>query len=240
MNCGVGLLIGYDCSKALAPRQVITGGDCEPNAIKTDLGWSIVGSASQCVNSKDVTGLCHHISVMELPPVMPADVVRALESDFSDTSPGEKSISQVDIQFLQVLKGRIQQNERDHLEMPLPFKARPHLPDNKKLALVRLKHLKGKLDRDPNFKNNYVKFMEGVFKDGDAERADNKPESGSVWHVLHQGVYHPRKPDNFRVVFDCSAKYEGTALNDHLLTGPDLTNGLTGVLCRFCKNTQLL
>ncbi|KAJ8381206.1 hypothetical protein SKAU_G00019840, partial [Synaphobranchus kaupii] len=30
--------------------------------------------------------------------------------------------------------------------------------------------------------------------------------------------------------------YDGTALNDHLLTGPDLTNGLTGVLCRFRKH----
>lgn len=43
-----------------------------------------------------------------------------------------------------------------------------------------------------------------------------------------------------RVVFDCSAKYEGTALNDHLLAGPDLTNGLTGVLCRFCKHSIAL
>lgn len=27
MDCGVGLLIGYDCSRALAPREVFTGGD---------------------------------------------------------------------------------------------------------------------------------------------------------------------------------------------------------------------
>lgn len=190
----------------------------------------------QSVNSKDVTGLCNRISVRELPPVTPAAVIRALESDFADTNPGEKSISQEDIQFLQILKGTIQQNERNHLEMPLPFKARPCLPDNKKLALVRLRHLKRKFDRDPKFKNGYVNFMEGVFKDGEAEEADNKPEPGNMWYIPHQGVYHPRKPDKIRVVFDCSSKYEGTALNDHLLTGPDLTNGLTRVLCRFRKH----
>ena len=65
MDCGVGLVIGYDCSRALVPRQVIAGGDYEPYAIKTDLGWSIVGSASQCLNSKDVTSLCHRISARE-------------------------------------------------------------------------------------------------------------------------------------------------------------------------------
>lgn len=71
--------------------------------------------------------------------------------------------------------------------MPLPFKVRPYLPDNKKLALVRLKHLKRKLDRDPKFKDDYVRFMEGVFKDGDAERADKRPET----HGIH-GTFHTK------------------------------------------------
>ncbi|XP_073732301.1 uncharacterized protein [Misgurnus anguillicaudatus] len=236
MDCGVGLLIGYDCSRALAPRQVITGGDYEPYAIKTDLGWSIVGSTSQCLNSKDVTGLCHRVSVRELPSIAPSAAIKALELDFADTRTGEKSISQEDIQFLEILKRDMHQNDRGHLEMPLPFKVRPYLPDNKKLAQVRLKHLKRKFDKDLKFQHDYVKFMEGVFKDGDAEKAELQPEAGHVWYIPHQGVYHPKKPGKIRVVFDCSARYEGTALNDHLLTGPDLTNGLTGVLCRFRKH----
>lgn len=164
MNCGARLLIGYNCSRALIPRKVVAGGDYEPYAIKTDLGWSIVRSAPQHLNAKDVTGLCHRVSVRELPPLTPSSVIKALESDFADTKSGDKSISQEDICFLQILKEGIQQNEHGNLEMPLPFKVRPYLPDNKKLALAQLKHLKRKLDRDPWFKTDYVRFMEGVMQ----------------------------------------------------------------------------
>lgn len=45
LNCEVGLLIGYNCPRALAPRQTILGGDDEPHAVQTDLGWSIVASS---------------------------------------------------------------------------------------------------------------------------------------------------------------------------------------------------
>lgn len=67
------------------------------------------------------------------------------------------------------------------------------------------------------------------------EELDKSP----VWYIPHHGMYHPQKPRKIRVVFDCSAKYEGVSLNDHLLTGAELTNTLVRVLCRFRKNVQL-
>ena len=64
----------------------------------------------------------------------------------------------------------------------------------------------------------------------DGELATN---DGKVWYIPHHGVYHPKKPDKIRVVFDCSATLLGESLKRHLLPGRDLTNGLVGVLCRF-------
>ena len=60
--------------------------------------------------------------------------------------------------------------------------------------------------------------------------------NGRSWYIPHHGVYHPKKPTKMCVVFDCSAKYKGESLNNHLLQGSDLTNQLLGVLCRFRQN----
>lgn len=56
---------------------------------------------------------------------------------------------------------------------------------------------------------------------------------GKINYVPHNGIYHPKKPSQMRVVFDCSAMYKGTSLNKNLLPGPDMTNSLTSVLGRF-------
>ena len=60
-----------------------------------------------------------------------------------------------------------------------------------------------------------------------------KRSNGAVWYLPHHGVTHPRKPGKLRVVFDCSARYQGTSLNDRVHKGPDLTNKLVGVLLMF-------
>ena len=118
--------------------------------------------------------------------------------------------------------------------MPLLFKERPVLPDNHSMALTRLEHLKRKFLKDSRYKEDYVKFMNEVLSRGDAEEAPMLAQQGVKWYIPHHGVYHPKK-NKIRVVLDCSARFKGTSLNDHLLSGPDLTNSLGGVLCRFRK-----
>lgn len=239
-DCEVGLLIGYSCPKALAPKQVILGGDDEPYAVHTDLGWSIVGRLSSHHESQCFNTICHRVSIKELPPVTPADVIKVLESDFKDAGEDNKTVSQDDILFLTKLQQGIRKNDHGHYEMPLPFKERPHLLNNKQLAIVRLNHFKRKLLKDERYKEHYVRFMEEVIEKGDAEEVHDEGKDGEKWYILHHGVYHPKKPDKLRVVFDCSAKYQGTNLNDYLLQGPDLMNMLTGILVRFRQHPVAL
>ena len=60
------------------------------------------------------------------------------------------------------------------------------------------------------------------------------------WYLPHFGLYYPKKKDKIRVVFDAAAESNGMSFNKLLLSGPDLTNNLLGVLLRFCKDPVAL
>lgn len=57
-------------------KQVISVEDHKPYAVKTHLGWIIVGSITPHACSRDVTGFCHRISVKDLPAITPASVIK--------------------------------------------------------------------------------------------------------------------------------------------------------------------
>lgn len=167
----------------------------------------------------------------------PEDVLKVLESDFSERLGEEANLSQEDLRFLTKMKEEIRHKEDGHLEMPLPFKqSRPELPNNKPCAVQRLMCLERKLKRDQKYRTDYMNFMKDIISRGEAEKVpEEELHKQSAWYIPHHGVYHPQKPEKLRVVFDCSARFQDMSLNDHLLTGPELTNTLVGVLCRFRK-----
>jgi len=141
-------------------------------------------------------------------------------------------MSQDDFQFIKSMKEGLHRTALGSYEAPLPFKDRPQLPDNRIQAEKRLKGLKRKMDADSTFKTEYNSFIDDLIARGHAEPAISAPKPGEVWYIPHFAVRHPKKK-KLRVVFDCSATYAGTSLNDHILQGPDLTNNLIGILLRF-------
>ena len=124
------------------------------------------------------------------------------------------------------------------IEMPLPFKQESvTLPDNKEVALNHLSKLKRRLKTDSKYQKDYLGFMTNLIERGHAEKvpAEVVMKNGQVWYIPYHGVYHPKKLDKIRVAFDCSVEFTGESLNQHLPQGPDQTNNLVGVLCRFCQ-----
>ena len=124
----------------------------------------------------------------------------------------------------------------NHYQTPLPLKNPDvKLPNNRKVAERRLLYLKKRLMKDDRFHQKYTDFMQEIPCKGKgyAKESKSTPQDGRVWYLPHHGVYHPRKPDKIRVVFDCSSKLNGRSINKELLMGLDLTNQLIGVLTRF-------
>ena len=247
LDVNIGLLIGYDGSDILCPIDVIPPSKRgEPFAQKTILGWSVIGGSSE--NDSRVT--CHRISSQQLTEgnstfvhqlrtkvVTPDDVSKLLDYEFSvSDKPGDKR-SLDDERFMDTLSKEVNVMPNGHLEMPLPFRTvQPVVPNNRCIAEKRFNSLRRKMKRDPKYEAEYMTFMNGIIDKGFAEKCDNKDVSlGHVWYLPHHGVYHPKKK-KLRVVFDASSKHESTSLNELLMQGPELTNTLLGVLCRFRRD----
>ncbi len=124
----------------------------------------------------------------------------------------------------------------------ISFRETDVMPCNRQQAVKRLLWQRKKMLKNELYHRDYVAFMKSILSKGyacEVPKSELGGRSGHVWYLPHHGVYHPRKPNKIRVVFDCSAKFDGVSLNDVLLQGPDLTNSLIGVLNRFRKEDTL-
>ena len=246
----ISLLIGNNCPRIVRPREVIVGGEDDPYGQRSLLGWGVIGNVCKSSEKDDVIrdGYCNKTVVTSYPNfafatkakeiIQPQKVLEVLESDFIERQTDRKAYSVEDARFMRILENGIKQLPDGHYEMPLPLKSdRIVLPNNRTLAVKRWQQLLMRFKRNPKFLSDYKVFMEDVL-DHCAERVPANRldvEDGKInyVHVPHTGIYHPRKPGQIRVVFDCSAKFNGTSLNDYLLQGPDQINNLLGILCRF-------
>ena len=245
----VGLLIGSSCPTALQPLQVVDTDGKGPYAALYRHGWTINGPLHVKVNPQDNSVTCNRIVIQEvqLEPskeeVNPASVLKMFDRDFSEhdigKAPGERGPSMEDRKFLEAAEKSITLTD-GHFELPLPLRSASNdlqVKNNREQAEKRAQWQRKKMLKNDEYAADYKAFVEKLIAKGYAyEVPSHEISSGHpIWYLPHHGVYHPQKPGKIRVVFDCSAKFCGESLNDKLLQGPDLTNSLIGVLCRFRK-----
>ena len=101
--------------------------------------------------------------------------------------------------------------------MSVPFRdGRLVMPNNWVQAFKRLMFLKRRFLKDQKFFDDYKKFMDNLLVKGYAKQSE-VVLSGKTWYIPHHGVYHPSKPGKVRVVFNCSAEFQGKSINRELL-----------------------
>lgn len=109
IDCDIGLLIGYNCSQVLLPREIVSGKDNEPFAVRTDLGWSIVGRVNPRVDYGDAIGSSHRIVVRQVTPRLQSPANRTSEVQYICRTQVKELFSSTDV--LKVLESDF--NERN-------------------------------------------------------------------------------------------------------------------------------
>ena len=250
-NAQVLILIGRNCEHILPIKCY---GNKVPYVYETKLGYALVGdictqgnynpnSSLSCLRTSMKSIDHEHFEARsaslkstndEHKPHLP------LINDIFDERPDDElpGHSRDDLKFLETMKENVHLDESGHITLPLPFKdSDPFLPDNQQAVYNRTLNTLNRLKSEPNKLQSCVKSMQANI---DAKFVEVVPENeivpvpGKAWFLPIFPVVNPKK-DKVRLVFDSSAIYKGTSLNNQLLKGPDENNRLKGVLHRFRK-----
>ena len=231
----VSLLIGADHPDMFCAQEVRRGARKEPIAIKTPLGWSLLGPSLSLATTKNC-----HVNFVKINDSLQLDINRLWESDFGcNTSVLDVPSSRED-RLVYDLMHRSVSLVNGHYQ--LPWRPNVTFPgDSLAMAQQRLDSLYKRLKRDDILRQRYAEVIETYLKNNYARVVplDELKVSTAVWTLPHFPVYHPRK-SKVRIVFDCAAKWRGVSLNDMLMQGPDLVSSLVGVLLRFRRESIAL
>ena len=110
------------------------------------------------------------------------------------------------------------------------------LPNNFYSAMGQLKSLERRLQKNETLRKRYRETIDADVNAGYVRKVDqtelNETRNRLQWCLPHHPVITPHKPEKVRRVCNAAAKYQGVALNDKLLSGPDRLQSLIGII--FC------
>ena len=132
------------------------------------------------------------------------------DQEFTDSSENSATLSREDMFALQLANNCTRLVDK-HFEVPLPWNSSTQiLPNNYVLARKRVDFLQRRLLQDEQFCEQYKAGMCKYIDKGYLELVTSE-SSGAimVWYMPHHGVFHMKKPNKLRIVFDCTTKYKG-------------------------------
>ena len=111
------------------------------------------------------------------------------------------------------------------------------LPNNFYSGMGQLRSLERRLHNDETLKKRYQETIDTDVNAGYVRKVDlaelNETKDKLQWYLPHHPVINSHKPEKVRRLCNAAAKYQSVALNDKLLSGPDLLQRLIGFIFRF-------
>ena len=233
------LIVGTNCGEAMHTRCY---GATFPFVHKTALGYALVGPV--CVGNQDqihsasvlrtrVENCEHFTAKLSIPKTSEISLSKDIFLERPDDElPG---CSKEDQEFLRIVASEIRINEENKIEIPLPFKPKPELPQNRLAVYRRASNTLSRISKDPETADQCKKIVQGYLERGHVKQLSAEEGKTARTFIPVFTVKNERK-GKLRIVFDSSAKFKGVSLNDCLYQGPDQVNRLTGVLMRFRHN----
>ncbi|XP_045032124.1 uncharacterized protein LOC123474258 [Daphnia magna] len=184
-----------------------------------------------------VQKLCYHVQESPTEALLLRQVEKLWETEsFPIVTPAQPLESTEDKLAKKKFDATIQ-FDGTRYEVGLPWVSEDiALPDNYNSALRRLFSIENKFVHNSDFAERYKAVIDDYAAKGFArplKESELKGTFGKNWYLPHHGVVNPRKPEKVRVVFDASANFQGVALNEVLLKGPNLINDIGATLLLF-------
>ena len=234
----VDLLIGIDYLDLHCSYKEVRGQEGEPIARRTPLGWTCVGRPE----GKNIPDAHTNFSMTTLFTTRRCDVdeINSTMKKFWDIDSGgtftqttmldtdEKAALQKAESSFRFIDGRY--------EVGVPWKEDSHgMVNNHKMAMKRLQNTEKRLLKNPDVLKAYDEVIDQYLDKGYIRKVPvSEKQPDSKWYLPHFAILKPNKATTkIRIVFDASAKYERTSLNDMIYSGPKLQRELFDVLLRF-------
>ncbi len=207
-------------------RKIEGSSTKKPTAWETIFGWAIAGTCP--VLTKEVN--TYHITI---------DLVDTFLRRFWEVEepPKAKILSREEKQCETHFQQTHRRDEDGRFIVKIPFNEKKgQLGSSKAMAVARFKQVERRLQRQPQFKEQYVEFMREYISLGHMERVlPNEQVAEMSLYLCHHGVFNESSTTTkMRVVFDGSASTStGLSLNDCMLVGATLQDDLFDILLRF-------
>lgn len=239
-NAMPALLIGSPhaaCFEAIEP--VIEAGAGKPIAIKSKLGWSIYGGEPE--NYPETPYVVQNIAVnessneVEKTTTITNDELNELLTNISSIEnlgirPPSQHFIDDEKKAIKILDEQTIILPNGSVEVPLVWDRIdgniPNIPNNYPMVVKRQLSQEIKLSKNDDQRRAFNENFHELLKEGYVRPAtvrDLNTNWQNVWYLPMSLVVNENKiPVKYRNVYDASARYQGTSLNDKLLMGPNL------------------